>query len=109
MNRSPLDLDQETMRRLGHQVVDVIAAHLANIREQPVIGSIPRAALNEALLAPPPRAPTDCDSIRRTPNESALPGATAIQSPTATRASRIPDFSPTCRAARRFRRFWETG
>lgn len=73
VNRSPLDLDQETMRRLGHQVVDVIAEHLANIREQPVIGSIPRAALNEALLAPPPRDPTDFDSILRTLNESVFP------------------------------------
>ena len=51
------------MQRLGHQVADLVATHLASIRSQPVIASSPRAALNEALLKPAPRRPSSFDSI----------------------------------------------
>jgi aromatic-L-amino-acid decarboxylase len=71
--RSPLDLDQETMQRLGHRVADIVAEHLANIRAEPVIGSAPRAALNEALLTPPPSGPTDFESIIDTLREHVFP------------------------------------
>jgi len=51
------------MRRLGHRVADMVAAHLAGIRSEPVIASAPRSDLNAALLAPPPAEPVDFDSI----------------------------------------------
>ena len=73
MTRSPLDLDFETMQRLGHQVTDLIAEHLATVREQPVIASAPRSVLNPALLEPPPGKPAGFDSIVRTLKESVFP------------------------------------
>ena len=73
MTRSPLDLDFETMQRLGHQVTDLIAEHLATVREQPVIASAPRSVLNPALLEPPPSKPAGFDSIVRTLTESVFP------------------------------------
>lgn len=61
------------MQRLGHQVADLIADHLANIRDEPVIASAPRALLNEALLVPPPRQGSDFDAIVATLRESVFP------------------------------------
>ena len=61
------------MRRLGHQVADIIAEHLANIRDEPVIGSSPRTVLNGALLKPPPRGPTEFDSLIDTLREHVFP------------------------------------
>jgi glutamate/tyrosine decarboxylase-like PLP-dependent enzyme len=66
MTRSPLDLDRETMRHLGYQVTDIIAEHLAGVREQPVIASAPRAELNRALMHAPPNAPRPFDDIVET-------------------------------------------
>lgn len=63
MNRSPLDLDLKTMQRLGHEVTDLIAEHLSGIRDEPVIASAPRSALNTALMHPAPHAPESFDSI----------------------------------------------
>lgn len=61
------------MQRLGRQVADIVAEHLATIRGEPVIGSSPRAALNDALLKPPPRGPTDFDSLMATLRECVFP------------------------------------
>ncbi|HVF41123.1 MAG TPA: aminotransferase class V-fold PLP-dependent enzyme, partial [Gemmatimonadaceae bacterium] len=61
--RSPLDLDHETMRMLGHRVADVVAEHLANIREEPVIASVGRAKLNESLLTPAPQSPRGFEEL----------------------------------------------
>lgn len=63
MSSSPLDLDHATMQRLGHQVVDLVAGHLANIRDEPVIASATRHDLNRALMVPAPRDGTDFDSL----------------------------------------------
>ncbi|MGH7702660.1 MAG: pyridoxal phosphate-dependent decarboxylase family protein [Gemmatimonadales bacterium] len=51
---SPLDLDQDTMRRLGHQVADLVAHHLATLREQPVLGPPLGRREAERLVAGPP-------------------------------------------------------
>jgi glutamate/tyrosine decarboxylase-like PLP-dependent enzyme len=73
MTRSPLDLDLPTMQRLGHQVADLIAGHLANVRDEPVIASAPRAALNEALMHPAPRDPAEFDEILATLEQHVFP------------------------------------
>jgi aromatic-L-amino-acid decarboxylase len=73
MTRSPLDLDLETMRKLGHDVADIVAEHLASVREQPVIASAPRARLNDELMEPPPSAPEKFDAIVRTLKASVFP------------------------------------
>ncbi len=62
-NKSPLDLDQVTMQRLGRRVADVVAEHLATLREQPVItGGIPLGT-RQRLSAPPPEDPGDFDDL----------------------------------------------
>jgi aromatic-L-amino-acid/L-tryptophan decarboxylase len=61
------------MRRLGHRVADMVAAHLANIRSEPVIASAPRSDLNAALLVQPPAAPVDFDSIVATLEKHVFP------------------------------------
>lgn len=61
------------MRRLGYRVADMVAAHLANIRAEPVIASAPRSDLNAALLVQPPAAPVDFDSIVATLEKHVFP------------------------------------
>ena len=73
MSLSPLDLDHATMKRLGNQVVDLVAGHLATIRDEPVIASAPRHDLNSALLVSPPREGTDFDSIIATLRKNVFP------------------------------------
>ena len=73
MTSSPLDLDHATMQRLGNQVVDLVAGHLATIRDEPVIASAPRHDLNSALLVSPPREGTDFDSLIATLREKVFP------------------------------------
>jgi glutamate/tyrosine decarboxylase-like PLP-dependent enzyme len=51
---SPLDLDQATMQRLGRQVADHVAAHLAGLRDQPIYQYLPRAEAERLIAAPPP-------------------------------------------------------
>src|SRR6185503_1592056 len=62
-----------TMQRLGHQVADIVAEHLATIRDEPVIDAAPRGALNKSLMVPPPEGPTDFDSIVSILKESVFP------------------------------------
>lgn len=63
MSRSPLDLDQETMQRLGYRVADIVAEHLATIRSEPVIASLERPALTSALSRGAPESGTDFDEL----------------------------------------------
>ena len=73
MTRSPLDLDQETMRRLGHRVADIVAEHLATIRDEPVIASLPRQELGRALARPAPRTGVDFEQLVSTLQQSVFP------------------------------------
>ena len=61
------------MQRLGRQVADLVAEHLATIRSEPVIDSRPRADLNRALLLPPPAHPSSFESIVETLEEHVFP------------------------------------
>ena len=73
MSRSPLDLDQETMRRLGHRVADIVAEHLATIRDEPVIASLPRTELGIALSRPAPRTGVDFEELIATLTRNVFP------------------------------------
>ena len=73
MTASPLDLDEATMQRLGHRVADLVAHHLATIRDEPVIATAPRAHLNEVLDSASPKTPTDFDSILGTLEKNVFP------------------------------------
>lgn len=63
MTVSPLDLDQATMQRLGYRVTDIVAEHLASLREEPVIASAPREILNARLMAPAPQKGRDFEEL----------------------------------------------
>ncbi len=66
---SPLDLDRETMRRLGHRVADVVAEHLSSLRQQPVLAQMSRRSAEDLLMAPPPERGTDIDELLATLEE----------------------------------------
>ncbi|HEX5178326.1 MAG TPA: aminotransferase class I/II-fold pyridoxal phosphate-dependent enzyme [Gemmatimonadaceae bacterium] len=61
--RSPLDLDADTMRRLGYRVTDTIAEHLSTLRTQRVLDTLPRRATERLIAAPPPAAGSDIDAL----------------------------------------------
>ena len=61
--RSPLDLDADTMRRLGYMVTDVVAQHLSTLRQQRVFDTLPRRATERLIAAPPPARGTDIDTM----------------------------------------------
>jgi glutamate/tyrosine decarboxylase-like PLP-dependent enzyme len=73
--RSPLDLDHDTMRRLGHDVADLVAEHLATLREQPVLDVIDRATAERLIATPPPSQGADFDTLLATLRERILPHA----------------------------------
>ena len=69
---SPLDLDQATMRALGRRVADLVADHLATLREQPVItGGLPDDA-RRRLAAPAPEAGASFDALLATLQQDVL-------------------------------------
>lgn len=49
-----LQLDLETMRSMGYAVADLVAEHLAGLRSQPVIASLPRPELSRSLARSAP-------------------------------------------------------
>lgn len=72
---SPLDLDQETMRRLGHQVTNLVAEHLAGIRDEPVQATLDRRSARErvALPQPAPEQGASFDDLLATLRERVFP------------------------------------
>jgi glutamate/tyrosine decarboxylase-like PLP-dependent enzyme len=60
---SPLELDQATMQRLGRRVADLVAAHLAGLRDQPIRIPLPPDQLSALLASPPPQQGRDFDGL----------------------------------------------
>ena len=54
MPRSPLDLDHDTMRRLGHLVADTVAHHLSTLRQQPAYATLDTASAERLVDASAP-------------------------------------------------------
>jgi glutamate/tyrosine decarboxylase-like PLP-dependent enzyme len=73
VTRSPLDLDQETMRRLGHRVADIVAEHLGSIRDERVIGSMSRVELGKDLQRTAPTEGIDFEDLIATLQRSVFP------------------------------------
>ncbi|HUQ21132.1 MAG TPA: aminotransferase class I/II-fold pyridoxal phosphate-dependent enzyme [Gemmatimonadaceae bacterium] len=73
MRPSPLDLDEETMRKLGHRVTDMVTRHLSTLRDQPVIASAPRRELNAALSSAAPAEPIAFENLIATLEEHVFP------------------------------------
>jgi glutamate/tyrosine decarboxylase-like PLP-dependent enzyme len=62
-DRSPLDLDLETMRRMGYRASDLVAEHLASLREQPAFATRSREAAVGALAIAPPEQGVSFETI----------------------------------------------
>lgn len=63
--RSPLDLDHDTMRRLGRQVADHVAEHLSAIRDTRVVTTLSRAEATRLIASDPPARGADFDALLR--------------------------------------------
>jgi len=70
---SNLELDYETMRRMGHRVTDAVARHLSTLREQPAQSSLSRAEAEESIKQPAPERGTDLESLLRFLDERVFP------------------------------------
>ena len=53
------------MRRIGHQVADLVSDHLASLREQPAYVTLDRASARQLFDTTPPEHPTEFDEILR--------------------------------------------
>jgi aromatic-L-amino-acid decarboxylase len=79
--RSPLEVPPEEMRRLGHQVVDLIVDRWANLREGPAWQGGTRRELEPLLSGPPPEEGQDPDAVLQRVMEEILPRAGRIDHP----------------------------
>jgi aromatic-L-amino-acid decarboxylase len=75
MPRSPLDLDHDTMRRLGHLVADTVAGHLATLREQPAYSTLDTAAAERLVNREAPARGTDFETLLATLRDRVFPHA----------------------------------
>jgi aromatic-L-amino-acid/L-tryptophan decarboxylase len=75
MPRSPLDLDHETMRRLGHLVADTVAHHLSTLREQPAYATLGTAEAERLLDRRAPAQGTDFETLLATLRDRVFPHA----------------------------------
>ena len=75
MPRSPLDLDHDTMRRLGHLVADTVAHHLSTLRQQPAYTTLDTAAAARIVDARAPAQGTDFETLLSTLRDDVFPHA----------------------------------
>jgi aromatic-L-amino-acid/L-tryptophan decarboxylase len=75
MPRSPLDLDHDTMRRLGHLVADTVADHLSTLRQQPAFATLDTAAAERLVDASAPAQGTDFETLLATLRDNVFPHA----------------------------------
>jgi glutamate/tyrosine decarboxylase-like PLP-dependent enzyme len=78
---SKLELPPEEMRRLGHQVVDLLVDRWTNLRDGPAWQFGTRQELEPLLWGPPPEEGRDPDSVVRQVVEAVLPKAGRIDHP----------------------------
>ena len=69
----PLELDPETMRRLGYQVVDLLVDRLATLESRPVRRTATREELERRLREPPPPGGRDFDELLERLTSDVLP------------------------------------
>ena len=60
---SNLELDRETMQRLGHRIADVVAEHIATLRDQPAQQSLDRAETKRLIAGPSLDRGTDFEEL----------------------------------------------
>ena len=79
MSRDPLALDRETMRRMGHEVVDLLVDRIANLANEPVLRTATRSEMEARLAGPAPARGGDFGAILRRLDADVLPfGAHSI-------------------------------
>jgi len=71
--RSPLDLDHATMQRLGRQVADAVAGHLASLRDQRVLTNGFPAAMRQRITALPDEGPVPFGDLLHTLQADVFP------------------------------------
>jgi aromatic-L-amino-acid decarboxylase len=72
---SPLDLDHATMQRMGRRVADLVASHLASLREQRVHSGLSRPQAERLLAQPPPVEGGDFEALLGVLTERVFPYA----------------------------------
>jgi aromatic-L-amino-acid/L-tryptophan decarboxylase len=77
----PLALDAETMRRLGHAVVDRVVERLTGLDAQPAWRWAPRQELETRWGGPPPAQPTDPAALLELLTREVLPLASSVDHP----------------------------
>jgi hypothetical protein len=73
--RSPLELDHAAMQALGRQVADLVAGHLATLRDQPVIATGVPPEVRRRLAAAPPEEGAAFDALLDVLRADVLPVA----------------------------------
>ncbi len=72
---SPLELDHDTMQRLGRRVADLVAEHLSTLRDQPVARTLDRPAAEALIASSPPERGTEFETLLETLQERVFPYA----------------------------------
>ncbi|MGH7477515.1 MAG: pyridoxal phosphate-dependent decarboxylase family protein [Longimicrobiales bacterium] len=76
-----LELDAQTMRRLGERVLERVLARVASLADAPAWRHAPRAQLAPALHEPPPAAPADPFALIDELCDAVLPLASSVDHP----------------------------
>lgn len=78
---TPTDLDPETFRQYGYQVVDWIADYLDNVEDYPVLSRVQPGEIAAQLPASAPDQPEPFEAILNDLDEIIMPGITHWQHP----------------------------
>jgi len=81
MSADPLELDAETMRRLGYRVVDLLVDRIAGLAGEPAWRGGKREELQRRLERPAPELPVDFDEILDELTADVLPLAARVDHP----------------------------
>ena len=73
MSRDPLALDRETMRRMGHEVVDLLVDRIAGLADEPVLRTATRQAMEARIAEPAPARGRDFTSVLQRLDTDVLP------------------------------------
>ncbi len=81
MESASIDLSPDEFRRLGHQIIDLLADQLAGVREAPVRRPLPDAVRDRLLKAPLNDAPEAPDALLQRVKDEVLPYPLGNNSP----------------------------
>jgi aromatic-L-amino-acid decarboxylase len=74
-------MDAEEFRRIGHQLIDLIADYRANVSDLPVMSPLEPGAVRAQLPTTPPENPEPFDTIFRDLEQIIMPGLSHWQHP----------------------------